>query len=66
MAQAWQWDPLGHRWGRGAHWPLLCTVGTHRYRSKGMQERRRIKNKEKQKEKRQGKQKEKQKTAEEK
>ena len=27
------WDPLGFRWGRGAHWPLLASIGTGRYRS---------------------------------
>ena len=40
MAQAVHWDPFGMRWGRGAHWPLLATIGTGRYRSAQMQEKR--------------------------
>ena len=40
MAQAWHWDPFGCRWGRGSHWPLLASIGTKRYRSLVMQEKR--------------------------
>ena len=40
MAQAWHWDPFGCRWGRGSHWPLLASIGTGRYRSPQMQEKR--------------------------
>ena len=35
-----KWDPNGHLWGRGAHWPLLVSIGDQRHRSKGMQMRR--------------------------
>ena len=40
MAQAWHWDPFGHRWGRGSHWPVLATIGTGRYRSVQMRQKR--------------------------
>ena len=33
MAQAAHWDCFGCRWGRGAHWPLLATIGTGRFRN---------------------------------
>ncbi|MCP4241718.1 MAG: hypothetical protein GY772_14255, partial [bacterium] len=45
MPQCAQWDPLGHRWGRDSHWPLLATIGTKRYRSEQMRKRRNTKNK---------------------
>ena len=32
-ASCTQWDPFGHRWGRGSHWPLMISMGTARYRS---------------------------------
>ena len=40
LSQSIMWDPYGHLFGRGAHWPLLVCIGDERHRSKGMQMRR--------------------------
>ena len=53
MAQAWHWDPFGCRWGRGSHWPLLASIGTQRFRSAQMQEKRALKKREQNQAKRQ-------------
>ena len=45
MAQAYHWDPFGHRWGRGSHWPLLASMGVGRYRSVQMRKKRALKKK---------------------
>jgi hypothetical protein len=34
MADSLKWDPLGHRWGRGAHWPLILGFGHRRERKR--------------------------------
>ena len=46
-ANAALWDPFGTRWGRGAHWPLLASIGTGRYRSNQMKDKRAKKKKDK-------------------
>ena len=33
MADSLKWDPIGARWGRGAHWPLVLGIGKHRDRT---------------------------------
>ena len=33
MADSLKWDPIGARWGRGAHWPLVLGIGHHRDRT---------------------------------
>ena len=33
MADFLQWDPIGARWGRGAHWPLVVGIGKQRDRT---------------------------------
>ncbi|MCP4240751.1 MAG: hypothetical protein GY772_09340 [bacterium] len=43
LAQSSRWDPFGHRWGKGSHWPLLASIGTRRFRSAAMRQRRREK-----------------------
>ena len=40
VANAFWWDPYGARWGRGAHWPLIFSIGRGRYRSQQMLEKR--------------------------
>ena len=45
MAQAAHWDCFGCRWGRGAHWPLLATIGTGRFRNAQSSMKRSIKKK---------------------
>ena len=40
MADSIKWDPLGHRWGRGAHWPLVLGVGHRRERTPIMKQKR--------------------------
>ena len=40
LSESIKWDPYGHLWGRGAHWPLFLSIGEERHRSKGMQMRR--------------------------
>ena len=47
MAQAAYWDSFGVRWGRGAHWPLLATMGTGRYRNAYSKSKRNAKNQKK-------------------
>ena len=33
MADSLKWDPIGARWGRGAHWPLVLGIGHNRERT---------------------------------
>ena len=40
LADAKRWDPWGHRWGRGGHWPLLVSIGRARFRCGRMQKKR--------------------------
>ena len=40
MADSLKWDPLGHRWGRGAHWPLILGVGHRRERTPAQKQKR--------------------------
>ena len=40
MADSLKWDPLGHRWGRGAHWPLILGVGHRRERTPAHKQKR--------------------------
>lgn len=43
LSDCLKWDPLGHRWGRGAHWPLIVGIGMKRERSEVMREKRKNK-----------------------
>ena len=40
MADSTKLDPLGHRWGRGAHWPLVVAVGHRRERTPATRQQR--------------------------
>ena len=40
MADCTRWDPLGHRWGRGAHWPLVLGIGHRRDRTPAQRQKR--------------------------
>jgi hypothetical protein len=40
MADCTRWDPLGHRWGRGAHWPLVLGIGHRRDRTPAQRQNR--------------------------
>ena len=42
LADARRWDPWGHRWGRGARWPLIVSIGRGRFRSATMLAKRKV------------------------